>query len=743
MSALGILSLGYTRGLWEGAEAEDVRRMKAYAAGLRDYVVIVNSYKRHRLARLQVAPNFVAIPTDAFHAADSFVRMLGLGGRALRARRLDLIQAQDPFFCGPIAVLLGQFFRRPVVVCVYGPNPYDPAWLASSRLHRVLAPIGRWVLRRCDSILVDGKLTARRLLAAGYSANRIEVKPVVPTNLERFFALERALQNRTRPRLLFVGRLCSQKNLPRLFSAVKPLRERCELVVVGDGPAQSKLRALVRQEQLEDCVVFRGAVPREAIAAEFAQSDVFVLTSDYEGFPRVLMEAAAAALPIVTTAVSGADEAVADGESGFVVPINAAEALSEKLDHLLAHPQLRLEMGLAGRRRIRALDPSTNMPRQLAIWKKAARRGLLLFNLVTDANDPILGFTSDWIRELAARLESIDVITMRAGVIDLPENVRVHSVGKEKGYSEPRRVLEFYRHLFRLLRRDSIDGCFSHMMPEFSALAGPVLKIRGIPLVTWYAHPSLTRAVKLAHLFSDRIVTSLPSAYPYRKEKLSVIGQGIDTRLFAPAPQIAPRDNLILCAGRISPVKNHATLLRAVALLPRTIQVVILGATSGVEDEAHALKLARLVEELGLQDNVTFAGPVPRSELAAHFNRCALHVNLTPAGFGDKVAWEAMSCGRPTLVANTDFRETLGSHADELLFSPDDPSELARKIAALLAKTPAERGAVGADLRRQVERLHSLPQLAARVLAELNAAARNKSPIENPKFVPRPTACAP
>ena len=59
---------------------------------------------------------------------------------------------------------------------------------------------------------------------------------------------------------------------------------------------------------------------------------------------------------------------------------------------------------------------------------------LLLFNLATDADDPVLGFSTRWIRALAKHLEFINVITMRAGRIEVPANVRVHSVGKEKGY---------------------------------------------------------------------------------------------------------------------------------------------------------------------------------------------------------------------------------------------------------------------------------------------------------------------
>jgi len=143
---------------------------------------------------------------------------------------------------------------------------------------------------------------------------------------------------------------------------------------------------------------------------------------------------------------------------------------------------------------------------------------LLLFNLATDADDPILGFTTRWICALAEQVEFVRVITMRAGRLEVPGNVRVYSVGKEKGYNEPRRVVEFYRHLFRILREDRIDVCFSHMISLFTVMGAPVLKAKRIPIVTWSAHPKLTWVLKLAHHFSNRMVASVATAYPYRHD---------------------------------------------------------------------------------------------------------------------------------------------------------------------------------------------------------------------------------
>jgi glycosyltransferase involved in cell wall biosynthesis len=351
---------------------------------------------------------------------------------------------------------------------------------------------------------------------------------------------------------------------------------------------------------------------------------------------------------------------------------------------------------------------------------------MLWFNLATDLNDPILGFTTRWIRTLAARVECIHAITMRAGRVELPGNVRVYSVGKEKGYSEPRRAAMFYRHLFRILREERIDVCFSHMMPIFTILAAPVLKRKGIPVVTWYAHPSLTWPLKLAHHLSDCMVTSLATAYPYKHDKLIVVGQGIDTTLFAPDAQVA-RDNppLILSVGRLSPVKGHPTLLKAAALLRQRwenpFRVVIVGEPRGPWDEPYVRSLQQQVKELALEGIVLFEPGVPMECLPQWYRRCRVHVNLTPSGFGDKVAWEAMACGRPSLLANAGFHETLGKYAEDLLFDPEDFEALASKLALLLAHSQREHDEIGMYLRQQVIRTHSLEGLASKLMSLFEA----------------------
>jgi glycosyltransferase involved in cell wall biosynthesis len=347
---------------------------------------------------------------------------------------------------------------------------------------------------------------------------------------------------------------------------------------------------------------------------------------------------------------------------------------------------------------------------------------LLLLNFATDPDHPAWGFGVRWIEALAARASSIDVISMqtRRGFAGLPPNVRVHSVGRELGLTRSQRLANFYRHLSRVLRDRRIDVCFCHMNILFGVMGAPVLKAHAIPMVTWYAHPALSRMLKAAHWLSDRMVSSLPTTYPYRHDKLAVVGQGIDTRLFAPDGTGPDTPPLILCVGRLSPAKGHPTLIKAAALLRDRwrlpFRIGVLGGPAAPGDDTYVRSLKTLAADLGVRDLVRFDPPSPWSALPSWYRRATVHVNLTPAGYGDKVAWEAMSCARPCVVANPGFDATLGRYTGDLLFRHNDHEDLARVLSAVLSLSPEARAQMGDYLRGQVQRLHSIDALADKLV---------------------------
>src|SRR5215204_1966372 len=159
---------------------------------------------------------------------------------------------------------------------------------------------------------------------------------------------------------------------------------------------------------------------------------------------------------------------------------------------------------------------------------------VLLFNLRMDLDDPVLGFASRWVEAIAERVDRVTVITMQAGRVDPPENVIVHSLGKERGWSEPRRAAAFYRYCARVIRASPPDVCFSHMIPVLSVLFAPIGRALRIPTLMWYAHGATPRELRIAERLVDRCITSTPEGFRIPSAKLHVLQQGIDVERLAP-----------------------------------------------------------------------------------------------------------------------------------------------------------------------------------------------------------------
>lgn len=150
--------------------------------------------------------------------------------------------------------------------------------------------------------------------------------------------------------MVHVGRFTLQKNHEMLIRAFAKLRlpaSAC-LLLVGEGELQAQTEQLVRELGVADRVRFLGV--RADIPELLNASDIFVLPSRWEGNPMSVMEAMAAGLPVVATAVGGVPELVQDGTTGLLVPNEDTEALAQALQRLVDNPDLRATMGNHARR---------------------------------------------------------------------------------------------------------------------------------------------------------------------------------------------------------------------------------------------------------------------------------------------------------------------------------------------------------------------------------------------------------
>lgn len=152
-------------------------------------------------------------------------------------------------------------------------------------------------------------------------------------------------------RLIMVARFSDQKDHSLLIKAVSELNTKasCVIDLVGDGPLLEECKEQVNSLGIKDRVNFLGA--RTDVPELLKKSQAYILISKWEGFPRSILEAMRAGLPVLASDVGGTRESVVDGKTGFLVPRGDIEVIKKRLAEIIDNPALRVEMGQSGRRR--------------------------------------------------------------------------------------------------------------------------------------------------------------------------------------------------------------------------------------------------------------------------------------------------------------------------------------------------------------------------------------------------------
>ncbi len=142
--------------------------------------------------------------------------------------------------------------------------------------------------------------------------------------------------------ILFAGRLDPQKGvltLPHLAETLRPKFPRVRWLIAGEGPLRAELEQQIQDRSLTETVQLLGS--RSDIPELMKTADLFVFPSRWEGMPNVILEAMAAGLPIVSTAVEGIEDLIEDGVSGAIVPIGDDAELAARIEQLIEQPETR------------------------------------------------------------------------------------------------------------------------------------------------------------------------------------------------------------------------------------------------------------------------------------------------------------------------------------------------------------------------------------------------------------------
>lgn len=333
---------------------------------------------------------------------------------------------------------------------------------------------------------------------------------------------------------------------------------------------------------------------------------------------------------------------------------------------------------------------------------------LLIITQKVDKNDDVLGFFHGWLKKFADNFESVNVICLEKRACDLPNNLKVLSLGKEIYRSKLKYIFHFYKHIWKL--RKDYDAIFVHMNPEYVVLGGLLWKVLNKKIALWYVHKKVSWKLWLAEKFVDKIFTTSQKSINIKSKKIIATGHGINLELFKNLNDVEIKKNTVLSLGRISPVKKLDTLIKAIKILRKKgldFNLDIIGNPVNKEDFAYQKELKNLGS-----DFVNFLPAISNKNAPSIYNSYEVFVNLTPIGSFDKTILEAMACERIVLVANKDFESILSNN---FVFDSDNAEGLAYKINLAMNLNETEKEEYGREFRQYVRDNHNLKKLIQKI----------------------------
>lgn len=345
---------------------------------------------------------------------------------------------------------------------------------------------------------------------------------------------------------------------------------------------------------------------------------------------------------------------------------------------------------------------------------------LLILTQKIDRNDDTLGFFHGWLREFAKNCEKVSVIALQVGEYDLPENVKIYSLGKEKGRSKLRYTLEFLKLIFSL--KNEYDSVFVHMNQIYVVLGGLFWRIWHKTVGFWYVHRQKSLSLKIAVLLTHKIFTSSPESFTVKSKKTIYVGHGVDSSKFICSGLRNENGIKIVSVGRITPIKDLATLILAGEILSKkipTLSIDFYGKTTGSADEKYFDALKLIIKEKSLENMVHFKGAIPNTEIAGVYCGANMSVNLSPKGGWDKAVIESLMAKCPVFTSNLALKPVFGAYSQMFLFEHKNPQDLARKIESFLKGNDREK--IINDLNKRSIKEYDFKNLIKKIISELGS----------------------
>ena len=313
-----------------------------------------------------------------FPSMMAFLPSAALRGLALlRSSHFDVVNTHFVVPSGPVGQVLARIGRAPNVLSVHGGDLFDPSKQSSPHRHAWLRLPIRYMLNAADEVVGQSRDTVRHVAEIYSVSRRIEL---IPLGIER----PPAITAPTRAELglphdafvmVTVGRLVARKSTLQLVHALASCgRSDAHLVIVGDGPDTAVLQSAAAAAGIAARVHLLGHVSDVKKYRALAAADVFVSTSQHEGFGLVFLEAMAFGLPVVCYDRGGQTDFLKSRETGHVIKLNDLADFTRALVELHDQPDARREIGKNNLQRVEAFFIDRCAERYESVFAAACER---------------------------------------------------------------------------------------------------------------------------------------------------------------------------------------------------------------------------------------------------------------------------------------------------------------------------------------------------------------------------------
>jgi glycosyltransferase involved in cell wall biosynthesis len=298
------------------------------------------------------------------------------GKKLLETTQYDIINTHFVLPTGPVGDVLSRSRGVPNVLFLHGGDLYDPSKFTSPHRHLLLRAWIRRLLRRADTVAAHSKNileTMRHFYTPEIEGVRIPAmipRPQIGAACRHDYGCRE-----DEVLLVTVGRLIARKATTQLISLMEALRgEKVRLLIVGTGPQERLLKAEIVKRQLSDQIHFLGRVEEAEKFRILQMCDIYVSSSQHEGFGLVFLEAMACGLPIVCYDYGGQMDFLENATTGFLLPLNDLVGLEEQCRCLIKDHELRHKIGQENLHRIEEFFVDRCARRYEAVLQDAAAR---------------------------------------------------------------------------------------------------------------------------------------------------------------------------------------------------------------------------------------------------------------------------------------------------------------------------------------------------------------------------------